>query len=211
MTTDTRCCGSPRAPGARRDHRLRERVDALGFGLVPLTLGKPRRIVAPRDILRTAREESAGYQRFALACAPAPSSTQLGRGAMPCFRGGSGARARPFEPSGARLKALAFNAGMMALAVAASLWLAPPAQAQETQIINPGSMAVTGFSGTVIPGFEEGLPPGVDPVDETSSIPSAQRCAFLTFRPSADRRPASSSTRRSPSRSWPARSARSSR
>lgn len=86
---------------------------------------------------------------------------------MPCFRDGIAARAQPAEPSGTRLKALAFNAGMMALALAANLWLAPFAQAQETQIINPGSMAVTGFSGTVIPGFEEGLPPGVDPVDET--------------------------------------------
>ena len=28
-------------------------------------------------------------------------------------------------------------------------------------------MAVTGFSGTIIPGIEEGLPPGVDAVDET--------------------------------------------
>ena len=28
-------------------------------------------------------------------------------------------------------------------------------------------MAVTGFSGTIIPGIDEGLPPGVDPVDET--------------------------------------------
>ena len=50
---------------------------------------------------------------------------------------------------------------------AASLWFATQAQAQETSIIHPGSMAVTGFSGTIIPGIEEGLPPGVDPVDET--------------------------------------------
>jgi hypothetical protein len=39
--------------------------------------------------------------------------------------------------------------------------------AQEAQIIQPGSMTVTGFSGTVIPGIEEGLPPGVSPIDET--------------------------------------------
>ena len=53
------------------------------------------------------------------------------------------------------------------LALGASLWFATQAQAQETSIIHPGSMAVTGFSGTVIPRIEEGLPPGVDPVDET--------------------------------------------
>ncbi|TIW31024.1 MAG: hypothetical protein E5V62_30600, partial [Mesorhizobium sp.] len=63
--------------------------------------------------------------------------------------------------------------GLLALALSASLWLGSPAGAQETQIIYPGSMAVTGFPGTVIPNFdssdseEGGLPPGVDPVDET--------------------------------------------
>ncbi|MER9895025.1 hypothetical protein NKJ40_23580 [Mesorhizobium sp. M0119] len=57
--------------------------------------------------------------------------------------------------------------GLSILALAAGLWLGSSAQAQETQIIYPGSMAVTGFSGTIIPNFEEGLPPGVDPVDET--------------------------------------------
>ncbi len=41
------------------------------------------------------------------------------------------------------------------------------AGAQDSRIIQPGSMAVTGFSKTVIPGIEEGLPPGVDAVDET--------------------------------------------
>ncbi|TKB30768.1 MAG: hypothetical protein E5W81_32390, partial [Mesorhizobium sp.] len=56
---------------------------------------------------------------------------------------------------------------MSILALAAGLWLGGSAQAQETRIIYPGSMAVTGFSGTIIPNFEEGLPPGVDPVDET--------------------------------------------
>ena len=64
-------------------------------------------------------------------------------------------------------RTLAAGSGLLALSLAASLWFANPGQAQEGQIIFPGSMAVTGFSGTVIPGIEEGLPPGVDPVDET--------------------------------------------
>ncbi|WP_244602594.1 hypothetical protein [Mesorhizobium delmotii] len=59
------------------------------------------------------------------------------------------------------------TSGFLALALATTLWLGGAAQAQQTQIIYPGSMAVTGFSGTVIPNFEEGLPPGVDPLDET--------------------------------------------
>jgi hypothetical protein len=62
-------------------------------------------------------------------------------------------------------RAIQATGGFLALALA--LWLGGAAQAQETQIIYPGSMAVTGFSGTAIPNFEEGLPPGVDPVDET--------------------------------------------
>ncbi len=60
---------------------------------------------------------------------------------------------------------LAAGAALAALALGAGL--AAPASAQDRQIVNPGAMAVTGFSGTVIPGIEEGLPPGVDPVDET--------------------------------------------
>jgi len=80
------------------------------------------------------------------------------------------------------------------MSLAAGLWLAGPAAAQEEapvpgtlidiqpadegdseiglaaaagRIVFPGSMAVSGFSGTTIPGMEAGLPPGVDPVDET--------------------------------------------
>ncbi|MER8792301.1 hypothetical protein NKH71_31450 [Mesorhizobium sp. M0983] len=64
-------------------------------------------------------------------------------------------------------RAIQAASGLSALALAAGLWLGGSAQAQETQIIYPGSMAVTGFSGIIIPNFEEGLPPGVDPVDET--------------------------------------------
>ncbi|RUU22036.1 hypothetical protein EOD10_06115, partial [Mesorhizobium sp. M7A.T.Ca.TU.009.01.3.2] len=66
------------------------------------------------------------------------------------------------------LRRAAHPGGLLAL----GLWLGA-AQAQETRIIYPGSMAVTGFSGTIIPNFDppdsekEGLPPGVDPVDET--------------------------------------------
>ncbi|RWK41747.1 hypothetical protein [Mesorhizobium sp.] len=56
--------------------------------------------------------------------------------------------------------------GFPAFALATILWLGG-VQAQETHIIYPGSMAVTGFSGTVIRDFEEVLPPGVDRVDET--------------------------------------------
>lgn len=64
-------------------------------------------------------------------------------------------------------KSLVTTSGFLALVMAAGLWFAGPLRAQETQIVQPGSMAVTGFSGTIIPGIEEGLPPGVDPVDET--------------------------------------------
>ncbi|RWF13120.1 MAG: hypothetical protein EOS64_30045, partial [Mesorhizobium sp.] len=75
---------------------------------------------------------------------------------------------------GARLRrTIATGSGILALALSAGLWLGGAAEAQETQIIYPGSMAVTGFPGTIIPGFDTadsekgGLPPGVDPVDET--------------------------------------------
>ncbi len=70
-----------------------------------------------------------------------------------------------------------------ALALAAGLWSAAPAGAQDAQIIFPGSMAVSGFPGTYIPGIEEGLPPGVDPVDETFIDP--ERASLRVFDVSA--------------------------
>jgi hypothetical protein len=62
---------------------------------------------------------------------------------------------------------LAAGSALLALALGAGLGAVAPAGAQETRIINPGAMAVTGFAGTIIPGIDQGLPPGVDPVDET--------------------------------------------
>lgn len=62
---------------------------------------------------------------------------------------------------------LAAGSGLVVLALAAGLLFGDHAHAQETQIFYPGAMAVSGFSGTIIPGIDEGLPPGVDPVDET--------------------------------------------
>ena len=60
------------------------------------------------------------------------------------------------------LSRLAFAGALLASPLFAGI-----AAAQDSQVIRQGSMAVTGFSKTVIPGIEEGLPPGVDPVDET--------------------------------------------
>ncbi len=40
-----------------------------------------------------------------------------------------------------------------------------PAPSLDTPLMKPGNMAVTGFSGTIFP--QEGLPPGVNPLDET--------------------------------------------
>lgn len=62
------------------------------------------------------------------------------------------------------LAAGAFGAVLIA---AAALW-AGSARAQDAEpVIFPGAMATSGFPGTTIPGFEEGLLPGVDPIDET--------------------------------------------
>lgn len=77
---------------------------------------------------------------------------------------------RELSSSGAarfRCRLARLACGLFALAAGCGPWLASPAPAQETQIIHPGSTAVTGFSGTAIPGIDQGLPPGVDPVDET--------------------------------------------
>lgn len=157
---------SPGTTGAQRDHRLRERVDALGFSLIPLTLRKSRRIVNLRKADNSIGDERAGTPRLSLIRA-----ARLG--VSPVSYGGSfmsGKHGSFVSNTAGRWRhAIQISSGLVALALAASLWLGGPAQAQDqqTQIIYPGSMAVTGFSGTIIPGFEEGLPPGVDPVDET--------------------------------------------
>lgn len=112
------------------------------------------------------REERAGPPRLALICAAMP-------GVSPVANGGSfmsrvhGTFVSSLHFAGGLRRAAHASSGLLVLALAASLWLGGAAQAQETQIIYPGSMAVTGFPGTIIPNFDEGLPPGVDPVDET--------------------------------------------
>ena len=60
------------------------------------------------------------------------------------------------------LSRIAFAGTMLAGTLFAGI-----AAAQDSQVIRQGSMAVTGFSKTVIPGIEEELPPGVDAIDET--------------------------------------------
>ncbi|MER8895104.1 hypothetical protein [Mesorhizobium sp. M0676] len=169
----TRTPEAPRSPGptqAQRDHRLRDGVDALGFRLIPLTLRRSRRIVKMRKADNSIRDERAGTPRLALfrAAGPDVPPENFGGSFMSCDRGASMS-----SPSGGLRRSLHLAGGLLALALSAALWLGTAAQAQETQIIYPGSMAVTGFSGTVIPNFDSadsergGLPPGVDPVDET--------------------------------------------
>ena len=158
MTIDTEC---QRLTGSFRATRDRRRFcDAGGSRLMSLTLGKAigrqRTHAADLAELRLAFDCNAD---------PAFSPVTAGRGRYP---GGHYAR---YPLPSRRLedfrKPLVTTSGFLALAIAAGLWFASPVHAQETQIIQPGSMAVTGFSGTIIPDIEDGLPPGVDPVDET--------------------------------------------
>ncbi|TGS01067.1 hypothetical protein EN852_036165, partial [Mesorhizobium sp. M2E.F.Ca.ET.209.01.1.1] len=58
MTSNPETPRSPGPTGARRDHRLRDGVDALGFPLIPLTLRRSRRIVT-----QTKADNSIGEQR----------------------------------------------------------------------------------------------------------------------------------------------------
>jgi hypothetical protein len=77
------------------------------------------------------------------------------------------ARRRPDDPDRGLPRLAVHWAGIAALLVAGHLAASAPAFAQEPRIIWPGYMAETGFPGTYIPHFELGIPPGVDPVDET--------------------------------------------
>ena len=161
--------------GAQRDHRLRDGSDALGFPLIPLTLRKSRRIVTMRKADNSIREKRDGTPRLALIRAARPSV------APPAYGDSSMSRVHGsfMFPAGRLRHAIHTIGGFLALALTASLWFGGPAGAQEpqTQIIYPGSMAVTGFSGTTIPNFDQGLPPGVDPVDRDTGDAGVDRGA----------------------------------
>lgn len=163
MTRNPETSRSPGTTGIQRDHPLREGVDALGFRLIPLTLPGSRRIVTKRKTDNSNGEERAATPRLALVGAVEADVPSSGFGGSSM----SGVRGSFLRSRGRRLRrAIATSGGILALALSAGLWLGA-AKAQETQIIYPGSMAVTGFPGTTIPDFDQGLPPGVDPVDET--------------------------------------------
>ncbi|MEO5759494.1 MAG: hypothetical protein ABIQ51_21855, partial [Mesorhizobium sp.] len=141
-------------------------VDALGFPLIPLTLRKSRRIVISRKADNSIREERAGTPRLALIRAASPDGSPVGYGGSAMSRNHGSFMS---SAAGHVRRAAHASGGFLALALSVGLWLGGAAHAQDTQtqIIYPGSMAVTGFSGTTIPNLDQGLPPGVDPVDET--------------------------------------------
>lgn len=141
-----------------------------GVPLVPLTLPESRHIVNTRKADNSIREKRAGTSRLALTRAETPDVSPVARGgsSMSCDHGAFvRSRAGRLRRAMQLTNRFLATGGFPTLALAIILWLGGAVQAQETQIIYPGSMAVTGFSGTVIRDFEEGLPPGVDPVDKT--------------------------------------------
>ncbi len=176
MTIDTECQRLTGSFRATRDRRRFCGTHAGGSRLMSLTLGKAigRRRAHAADLADLRLE-------FDCNADPAFSPVTAGRGRYP---GGHYAR---YPLPSRRLedfrKPLVTTSGFLALAIAAGLWFASPVRAQETQIIQPGSMAVTGFSGTTIPDIENGLPPGVDPVDE--SFIDTERATLRVFDVSA--------------------------
>lgn len=105
--------------------------------------------------------------------------------------------ARGDRPSSLSMALLSATVGLLALTSAI------PALAADgglTSIIRPGSMAVSGFPSTFIPGIDEGLPPGVNPVDETFIDTSRASLRIFDVLRSADRSPARSRSSRNPSR-----------
>ena len=156
------------SPGPRRRKGPGAAPGAPGFEPTPLTQRKTKLILGRRDSTHSVKGKSAGTARFApcRASLRAVSPAHTGRNTMPRSRGVLRSLAFNLSRSGGLHGRLAAGSALLALALGASL-VSAPAQAQDGQIVNPGSMAVTGFSGTTIPGIEEGLPPGVDPIDET--------------------------------------------
>ncbi len=86
--------------------------------------------------------------------------------------------------SALRLQAhLLRGAGLAALLCLSAGFSVGPAWAQtapDGPVIKPGHMAVTGFSGTLFP--QEGLPPGVNPLDETFLDPDGITLRIFSIR-----------------------------
>lgn len=159
-------------------HRLRDGSDPLGFGLIPLTQRQHTRNVMKlrggNRAIRGKRAGSFGVHSCIAALAVSPEAD----GRDPMCDTQSAAFNRISTGRSKRLGAL-LRATAGVLGLTAGFWIVSPAHAQDTRIIKPGSMAVSGFPGTWIPGIEEGLPPGVDPVDETFIDP--ERASLRIF------------------------------
>ncbi|TGT51761.1 hypothetical protein EN813_050490, partial [Mesorhizobium sp. M00.F.Ca.ET.170.01.1.1] len=134
------------ATGVQRGHRLRDEVDALGFRLIPLTLPRSRRIVTQTKADNSIGEQRAVTPRLAPVGAAGTDVTPSGFGGS-SMSGAHGSFVRSHR--GRLRRAITASSGILALALSRGLWIGGVAKAQETQIIYPGSMAITGFPGTV--------------------------------------------------------------
>jgi hypothetical protein len=165
MNDDIICCRSSGSGEAGRVRNFREEMDPLDFRLISLTQREAAGIVSGvRGEHRTSRGETAGSTRVALSGASVQAVSPAKAGRSPMRRA-----YRPGNRSGGATAAFwrFLSTSCAAATLSAGLTLAAPAHAQDTQVIHPGSTAVSGFSGTYIPGIDAGLPPGVDAVDET--------------------------------------------
>lgn len=164
--------GAAGPAGVISNHRFRDGADPHGFRHVSLTSRHDGPILGFVEGRHPFRAGGSG-SRIALSRATVPALSPAACGSSSMRRDAANlasALACPDRRSGLLPKALAASAGTLMLVV--GLWSTPPVHAQETQIIRPGSMAVSGFPGTYIPKPEEGLPPGVDPVDEVFIDPT---------------------------------------
>ncbi len=140
-------------------------------GMVLLTLRKPRRTLARDGVLRgPASGDFAGNAGIGRIKDAQPAAIPNGGGRYVMFKltgfpkHGNGKTRRNPASLARRIRT---GLAALAFACSAGTFLSAPAGAQENDVIQPGFMAVTGFPGTIIPGFDEGLLPGIDPVDET--------------------------------------------
>ncbi len=182
MSRTISCFGPARPAGATRNHRFRDGVDPHGFRLVALTPSHSKFILNLIEGRHSFIGERA-RSRIAPSRPAVPAFSPVANGSNSMRRNAvNPASALSEDPrSGVLRNALMVLAA--ALMLVAGLWWATPVRAQEIQIIHPGSMAVSGFPGTYIPKLEDGLPPGVDPVDEAFIDPN--RASLRIFDASA--------------------------
>ena len=187
MTRHNRCSRSPGSSGIQRDDRPAEGPGAPGFDLIPLTLRKTKHILGRRDSKQTCKGRKCRNSALGSLPRVPPGSfsrpyreekhhaTQPRRTAFACLQPDHAGR--PARQTCRRQRAACAGARRQPRSPL-------PCARRKARSSIPARWPSPDSPAPIIPGIEEGLPPGVDPVDETFIDTDARNPArFRRFGP----------------------------